>query len=342
MNTGSIGDSPRLYMDVKESEVPSHSFERIQDDASHNTINLGIAPSQEYRYVDTEASLKQDEQIEVQQPQSLLSKVVQWFNPAYWYERFIKADPAPVEVKEATPPPTAEQPIPEIPLELPRPISDEMVETFVKDFETLFAKTKSVDTEAEELLKSGHQSVDHLHYVLVQRLMTHYKINQAQRKTGTEKLLSKQEELSLLQTERKQTNANLATIHENRQFWEKINFGCSASLALFTLANIAVFATGGVAAIPATVFASLQAAAAVSTGGSQIITAGIKKSSESVTGDSIEVKEEIRETNDKLDQELKYLTESHRALVKVMKNIKQLNEQHYQVLMSIAAMRRGG
>lgn len=324
-------------MNINDRFAPSltanapHDFSTIQHNAEKNGINLAVEAAIAPRFEDVLTSLHDIGKAIEEKPQTLLSKMVQWFN------RVILRRGTEQQNEEASEVP--QENLPDISLEPPMPITDEMVSSLAQDFEKLFAKIKNVDSEVEEMFQGNAEAVDHLYNILVHRMLIHYKNNSNERKISAEVVLSKHEELAALQNRRKELNENISAVQHNKQFWDRVNLGCSAAIYLLTIANVAVGVIGGSPASIINVLGTLQAIATISSGGTQLVNAGIKQNSNELAGESISNKEDIRNTSEKIDVDMKLLSDSHQSLVKVIKNLNQLSEKHNQVLMSFAVMR---
>lgn len=304
-----------------------HDIDTIRQDAENNSINLGATPQSPIQFQNTLISIPDAAKAVENQPQSLLSKMVQWFTRVILMRGAAEEQQDKTGVQHAA--------ISEIPLEEPMTITNEMVNSLAKDFQSLFVKTKNIEQEVEELFQGNSEPVDHLYNILVKMMHTHHKNTAEDRKIKTENLLNQHDELAVLQQKRKDLNTDVVAIQKNQQFWSRVNTGCSAALGLLTLAGLVATAAGGA---PVALIA-LQAGAMVSSGTAQMVNAGVKKASNTLTGEFITTKEDMRVTNDHIDLHTKLLNDGHRALVKVIKNLRQLNDKQNELIMSLTDMR---
>jgi hypothetical protein len=310
-------------MNVNVSTSSSHSQyiplspadkDQIEKDALKNSVNLAVTPAEQPASSDDVLKSfykagKAAEKIEEQKPQSLLSKMVQWFNRVILRKQNTEEtdDNAAENYNDRA----------ELPLQKPEPLTSEMMDelcTVVQEVNRL--KSDEMDEIRDE---------KDLYKMLVKSMLRHHQNTAQHRVNDGHSVLSTHEEVKVLQTKRRELKLNSITLEKQQKFWNRVNLGFTTAFALASAA--AYFASGGLLST----VTLLQGFAAMSTGGGQIISAGIKKSSDSLAGESKVLEEEISGLQTLTANELKVVNASAEALLKLFKLLAETNQKHDQV-----------
>lgn len=292
---------------------------RIQQDAAKLSVNPAATPSAPLLFsYDTHESLSAVQAPVNSTPKSFYARVVDWFKMKIYGE-----DPQTERIDE----PAVLDASPTLPLEKPAQITDDMLNNFVKDLEKLLHKSRNVENEKEELFADHPDATDSIHKILIQVLQKRHKAINEERKISAETLLQNTQDQVTLQKKQKTLNENISSVNQTQIFWTRVNWGASAACVLLSVA--------GIAANPNALTGILQTAAALSSGGSSMINASMKYSSNKLSGEFISLKDNVEQNKERIDFDMRFFHESHLALTRVYKNLKRIVDGQHQASRSI-------
>ena len=300
--------APSLSQSIRP-EIASNDFEQIEQNAAKNSINLAAVPTPQItdRTLEDLYKLgKASEKVQAEKPQSLFSKMVQWFNRVILRkkEEVDAGDDAALNDKGAY----------SLPLEKPSLVDSKAVDDFIAIIEK-FAKIKS--DELDEL--RGEKD---LYKMIMKAGLRHHERINAHRIQDHKIVLDSHKETEHLKNLRKELNVNLMNAGQSQKFWNRVNTGLSTACALTALASR--FQGGSPLGV-------LSAFAAISSGITQIAGAQSKHSSEVLTGESKALNEELSALRTMTETELKVLSKSSEALLQLFTHLAEINQKHYRV-----------